>query len=369
MKTAGTKWSLLVIPALCIMIVVSAGSPVHGRQVTDMAGRTVTIGPARKVWPAYPPLMHLVYAIDPSLLVGWTMPISAANSKYIQAPQRNLPVIGGWFGQRTPNLENLAAAGPDFALAWDQTITARPNMVETLGKLDIPVLAVRLFRLSDYPDALRFLGDVLNREERARELRNYVERTIAEMKKFGGSIAREKKVSVYYAIGPDGLTNDCDHMPFLDEAIDLAGGRNVYQCRPADRMMGKKIDMERLLIFDPEVIITQDTIFFSRVYSDPRYRLLKAVKNHRVYMIPGTPFNWLNYPPTYMRALGIRWLAKMLYPGLYTADLRKETKLFFKLFLRIDIGDDETDEILLLKTKNVRRSEAGELRGFAYREL
>jgi iron complex transport system substrate-binding protein len=68
-----------------------------------------------------------------------------------------------------------------------------------------------------------------------------------------------------------------------------------------------------------------------------------------------------------MRALGIRWLAKMLYPGLYTADLRKETKLFFKLFLRVDLGDDEADEILLLKTKNARSRESGP-RGFAYRE-
>jgi iron complex transport system substrate-binding protein len=161
-----------------------------------------------------------------------------------------------------------------------------------------------------------------------------------------------KKVSVYYAIGADGLTDDCNHLPFLNDVINLAGGRYVHQCRPGDTAVGTKIDQERLILYDPDVIITQDDLFFSNVYSDPRYKLLRAVKNRKVYMIPKTPFNWLNYPPSFMRAIGVRWLAHTLYPDLYTtADVRKETKRFFKLFLGVNISNDEADTLLLLKKK------------------
>jgi iron complex transport system substrate-binding protein len=293
-----------------------------------------------------------VYAIDPSLIVGSPAPISPENKKYIRVPQKKLPVIGGWFGQRMPNMENLVAIKPDLALVWDQSLSVAPNMLETLNKLNIPVVAVRIFRLSEYPEAFRFVGDVLDRNKRANELSAYIEQTIKEMKAFSSSIPNEKKVSVYYAIGADGLTNDCNHIPFLDEVINLAGGRNVHQCQPTDKTIGEKIDQERLLLYDPDVIITQDDLFFSNAYTDSRYKLLRAVKNRKIYMIPKIPFNWLNYPPSFMRALGVKWLAHTLYPNLYTtANIQKETKRFFKLFLRADINNDDTDEILLLKHK------------------
>lgn len=340
----------LIVPAICILsVMISIGRQVHGREITDMAGRTVTIGQVKKVWPAYSPVAFLVYAVDPSLLVGWTTPLSPEAKKYIREPQQKLPVVGGWFGQRTPNMENLIAIKPDVALVWDQTLAVTPNMLEMLNKLNIPVLAVRIFFLSDYPEAFRFVGNVLDRSKRANELGGYIEQTIKEMKAFSSRIPNEKKISVYYAVGADGLTSDCDHIPFLDDVINLAGGRNVYKCQPSDRMVGKKIDQERLILYDPDVIVTQDELFFSNVYTSSRYRLLKAVRNRKVYMIPKTPFNWLNYPPSFMRALGVRWLAYTLYPTLYPGNIRKETRQFFKLFLGVDIGDDEANKILLLK--------------------
>ena len=118
---------------------------------------------------------------------------------------------------------------------------------------------------------------------------------------------------------------------------------------PTPGRSGKKIDRERLLMLNPDVIVTQDRIFFSKVYSDAQLKMIKAVKDRRVYLVPNTPFNWLNYPPTYMRSLGVRWLAKTLYPDLYRPEIKKETKQFFKLFLNVDISEKEAGEILMMK--------------------
>lgn len=343
-KGATRKFLALLVPVMAFGILTEGGS--CARDITDMAGRKVTIGQSvRRVWPAYPPIAYLLYALDPSLSIGWPGPLPASGRKYLRGG-RDLPVVGGWFGQRTPNFEVVAAARPDLALIWDQSLAVTPHMTETLGKLNIPVVAVRLFRMTDYPEALAFLGDILDRRERAKALAAYIERTIAEMRAFSAGMPKEKK-SVYYAIGADGLTNDCDHMPFLEEAIDLAGGKTAYRCDQTDRVMGQKIDIEKLLLYDPDVIITQDRNFLSRAFSDPRYARLRAVKEGRVYMIPAIPFNWLNYPPSFMRAIGIRWLAFTLYPELYRGDFPREVKSFFKLFFNVDLNDAEAGEIML----------------------
>lgn len=346
------KTDLLRRPFLALLLGILTVSGAFGRagEVTDMMGRTVTIGRVGKVWPAYPPIAYMVYAIDPTLLVGWSNKLTPENKKYIRRPQQNLPVIGGWFGQRTPNMENLALIKPDIALVWDQTLTIAPSMLDRLQRMGIPVLAVRLFQLADYPEAFRFVGHVLNRKRRGDELASYIDRTLIDMKTFSQAIPEAKKVSVYYALGPDGLTNDCNHLPFLNEAINLAGGRNAHHCPQDGRTIGNKIDAERLLLYNPDVILTQDDVFFARVFTDPRFKLLKAVRNRRVYRVPNTPFNWLCFPPNFMKAIGVRWLAHTLYPERYPAkDLRKETKRFFKLFLGVDISENEANTLLLLK--------------------
>jgi len=338
---------LLAALAVCLLATTGRGADqAHAREIADMAGRTVTVGHIGRVWSAYPPVTYLVYAIDPSLLIGWTGPLSEDSKRYISRPYRDLPVVGGWFGQRTPNLENLALAKPDVALVWDQSLAALPQMSDKLESLHIPVAAVRLFRLDDYPPALKFLGDLLDRKERAHRLSVYIEQTIVEMKQFSSRIPESRKLSVYYAIGPDGLKNDCDHMPFLDEAIELAGGHNAHHCRQTSGSPPERIDMEQLLLYNPDVIITQEDLFLSKVYVDPKYGMLKAVRNHRVYSVPKTPFNWLNYPPSFMRAIGLRWLAWKLYPELYSDNLEGETTRFFKLFLGVEISPGETRAIL-----------------------
>ena len=345
-KPIGCTLRCSIIVLCFLLLSVFTGRDSHAGEITDMAGRTVSIGRTDRVWSAYPPVTYLMYALDPSLLIGWTGFLSEESRKYIREPYRDMPVVGGWFGQRTPNLESLASARPDVALVWDQSLAAMPAMAEKLSALHIPTVAIRLYRLSDYPEALIFLGNMLGREKRATELATYIEQAIEEMKAFSGEMENERKVSVYYAAGADGLKNDCDHMPFLDEAISLAGGRSVHRCHEPEGAVGQKIDMELLLLYDPDVIITQDELFFNKVYSDVRYSPLRAVKDRKVYRIPKTPFNWLNYPPSFMRAIGIRWLAATLYPGLYAKDLEKETQYFFRLFLNMDIPEREAEKIL-----------------------
>jgi iron complex transport system substrate-binding protein len=332
---------------LCaILLLMTSVAVVAAAQVTDMAGRNETVPiKIRKVWSAYPPLTYLIYALDPSLLIGWNSPLSEQSRQFVAPEYRDLPTVGGWFGQRTPNIEALMLAHPDAALVWDSSLRAMPGMADQLHKLSIPVVAIKLERISDYPETILFLGKLLDRRARAKELAGSITRTIKEMRAFAASIPPSARKSVYYAIGPDGLINDCNHMPFLEESIELAGGSSSHRCERQEQL-GNRISLELVMTYNPDFIITQDDVFYRSVLSDRRWQGIRAVKEHRVYRIPSLPFNWLNFPPSFMRALGIKWLASIIYPERYRHDLKKDVNSFYKQFLNLNLTRKQIDAIL-----------------------
>ena len=109
----------------------------------------------------------------------------------------------------------------------------------------------------------------------------------------------------------------------------------------------QKISMEQVLVYDPQVIVSHEALFFDYVYTHPKWKSIRAVRNRRVYRIPRHPFNWFDRPPSFMRLMGIHWLMHQLYPDLYPIDLVAETRKFYRLFLQVEL--DETEAKILLQ--------------------
>jgi iron complex transport system substrate-binding protein len=131
------------------------------------------------------------------------------------------------------------------------------------------------------------------------------------------------------------------------ELIPLSGGKNVCRFKAGSAMGMEKISMEQLLLYDPDVILVKERICFERIQNDARWKLLRAVRNKRFYLIPYVPFNWFDRPPSYMRLLGIQWLANLLHPDRYTIDMVKETKAFYRLFIGRELSDREARSVAL----------------------
>lgn len=104
--------------------------------------------------------------------------------------------------------------------------------------------------------------------------------------------------------------------------------------------------MEAVVAADPEVILAQEKEFVDGVYSDPRWQSIRAVKNKKVHLIPRSPFNWFDRPPSFMRLLGIRWLANILYPDRFPFDPARETREFYSLFLGVQLNDQALQAVL-----------------------
>ncbi|MGV8075603.1 MAG: ABC transporter substrate-binding protein [Syntrophobacteraceae bacterium] len=335
------------ILAVMFLAVLSCGQ-VECREIVDMTGRTVTVPDhIAKVYAASPPAVYMVYAIAPELLVGLNYPFKASERKYLHPSIESLPIIGGWFGQgRTPNLETLLEVKPDVMVAWLWKNTATNEKIEeTAGRLGMPLVYVKLDSLGEYPEAISFIGKLLDREKRAQELSEYAVRTLAAVEPGVAAIPEDKKVSVYYAEAPDGLSTECDKS-FHTELINLAGGKNVYQCDPKNDFGMERISIEQVMAYDPEVILAQEKEFAGQVYTDPKWQSIRAVKNRRVHLIPKEPFNWFDRPPSFMRLIGIKWLTNILYPDRFPFDSVLEIREFYSLFLGVQLDDGEQGKIL-----------------------
>jgi len=99
-------------------------------------------------------------------------------------------------------------------------------------------------------------------------------------------------------------------------------------------------------VADPEIIVTIDREFAAKVYDDPAWATIAAVRARRVHLSPKLPFGWVDFPPSVNRLIGLWWLAKILYPNLFPEDLRQQTREFYDKFYHVRVTDQQIDRVL-----------------------
>lgn len=320
----------------------------EARQITDMAGRKVTVpNVIRNVYGTSPPATYMIYAMNPDLVTGLNTPWNRSDKKYIDPRLHDLPVVGGWFGQgRVANLETLLQVKPDIVLVWMWRISSFNEKIEqSLKPLNIPLIYMVMDSLDDYPAAFQFLGDLFNQQERAAVLCRYCEQTLKEAEQVRSAVPKADRLSVYYAEGPDGLSTECNTSVHA-QLIPLSGSMNVHQCDESSHFGMQKISMEQVLKYNPQVIIYHEPLFSNKWGTDTRWENIRAVRDGRVYRIPRSPFNWFDRPPSFMRFLGLKWMMHQLYPKAYPLDSISETRHFYKLFLNITLDGAAARELL-----------------------
>ena len=312
----------------------------------DDGGRDVTL-PAKveKVWPAGPPAEALLYILAPEKLIGWTHNLSDGAKTFMPEREANLPVIGRLTGRgNTANLESVVKAAPDLVL---DVGTIGPTYVSLADKVQsethIPYVLIG-GALADTPALLRKAGRVLGTTERAEALARYAEAMLAAIKLRIATVPEAQRPKAYIARGPRGLTTDVKGS-INAETLDLLGAQNVVAPGQSAGNLAD-VSMEQVLAWQPDVIVTIDRNFAQSVGSDPAWQGVKAVRDKRVYLEPLYPFGWVDEPPSVNRIIGLRWLAKLLYPQLFPEDLRVETKRFYELFYHQAPSDAQLDQLL-----------------------
>jgi iron complex transport system substrate-binding protein len=325
-------------------------SQLGAREITDMAGRKVVLPEkVERSFASAPPMGLLSYIVAPETMtamnVGLNSQFYASNTKYLDKSLEKLPVVGGWHGgTKGANMETLLALKPQIVLAWKSDFVMK-EVEKQFAKFGVPVVFIQEDLVEDEPNAIRFVGHALGREERAEALAKDAENRLAYIAKMRDAIVPSNRPVVYYAEGADGLATECAES-FHFSPLKFVGVRPAFACVQKTMIGMEKVSMEQIISVNPDVIIAADEKFFKSVYADARWAGIKAVKNKRVYLTPKDPVNFLDRPPSFMRILGVEWLASVIYPKAYKKDISKETESFYHLYLRRDITTSEAAKIL-----------------------
>ena len=330
---------LLAILALPIL-------PAQARTIVDSAGREVEIpDEVNTVFAAGPPASILVYILKPEALTGWPRALRAEERDYIAEPFRDIPETGRITGRGgEANLERVLQIKPDLIVDFG---SVRDTYVDLANRVQaqtgIPYVLID-GRFENTPAALRLLGEVLGVPDRGEALAADVEATFARIDKILADVPEDERPRVYLARGPEGLETGMKGS-INTEIIERAGGRNVADDGGATRGL-VQASMEQVIVANPDTIVTWDPIFFGKVFDDPLWQGIDAVKNGRVYLSPTAPFGWIDRPPSLNRMMGLIWMASLLYPDRWEGDLREDTRAFYKLYYHVDLSDDALERLL-----------------------
>ena len=317
----------------------------EARSVVDSAGRAVAL-PERveRVFASGPPASIVVYALKPGALLGWPRALREYEKPYIAEPYRDLPETGRLTGRGgEANLERVLALGPDLIVDFGSVRGTYIDLADRVQEqTGIPYILVN-GRFAETARSIRLLGRALGVEARAEALALDVEATFAALDSALGAVPAADRPRVYLARGPDGLETGLKGS-INTEIIERAGGRNVAEV-PGRRGL-VQASPEQVIVADPDTIVTWDRIFYARVWRDPLWRGIAAVRRGRVYLSPTAPFGWVDRPPSVNRLMGLKWLAGLFYPGLWQGDLRAEAARFYRLWYHVEPGEAALDRLL-----------------------
>lgn len=325
----------------------SAESESGTREITDMAGRKVTIpGSIDSVFSTGPVSAIYLYTLVPDKLLGWNYELNDIEKSIILEKYHSLPNFG--MGDSV-NYEAVIAANPDIALNVgtinDALISDCDSLSESLG---IPVVAVD-GDLTSAPEAYRFMGELFGMEEQAEKLASYAEETFVDIAKM--EIPEGKRIRMYYGNGEDSLETapaGSSH----GQIIEMVNADNVADLELGDGSR-VQISAEQLLAWNPDVIVVigeakadiSGKSAASAILGNPDYASLKAVQEQKVYGAPNAPFSWVDRPSGPNRIIGIRWLSGLIYPEYLNFDVDEEVLEFFSLFYHIDLTEEQLENV------------------------
>ncbi|HIU75820.1 MAG TPA: ABC transporter substrate-binding protein [Candidatus Pelethocola excrementipullorum] len=317
------------------------------REITDMAGRTVTIpSTINKVFSTDPITAIYLYTTSPDKLLGWNYELNKSERKYVLPEYQDIPSFG--MGDSV-NYEAVIEAQPDIALTVtkinDASIADADKLSERLG---VPVVMVNN-DMKAAPEVYRFLGDLLSVEDHAEALAGYAEKTFADIE--AANIPEDKKVTVYYGNGKDSLETAPKGSGHA-QILDLVGAINVADLESED---GSRIQvsLEQVLAWNPQYIVVngeakQDLTgndAAESLKSNPDFADIQAVQDGNVFGAPKAPFSWVDRPTGPNRIIGLRWLAAKLYPEYYTYDIDEEVKEYYDLFYHMELTEEQLQEL------------------------
>ena len=338
------KLLILALAACMLVFCMCAASAEGTRTFVDSTGREVELPwKLERIAVSGPLAQNVVFALAPDMLVGIATPWSASAGAYLPSEYGSLPVLGQLYGTKGAlNLEELLAADPQVVIDVGEPKAGIGEDLDALTEqTGIPFVHVTAM-LSALDETYVKLGELVGREEEAAALAAYCRRVYDRAVDIAQSV---EKADLLYITGPEGL-NVIARDSYHSEVIDLMGNNVALVESPSSKGTGNEVDMEQLLAWDPATILFAPDSIYDTVAQDETWQNMQAIASGRYSEVPEGPDNWMGFPPSAQRLLGLMWMGKLLYPEAADYDLYTEVAQYYELFYHCELTREQFDALV-----------------------
>lgn len=312
--------------------------------VTDSIGRTVEV----------PEKVEKIAALYS--FAGYAVCMLGSGSNLVGVPgglQRDIllvemfPEIANASTPRTGgtiNIEELLRIDPDVVLVRKDTV-ADDREVEKLDKSGLPYIVVDYSTMKEQREAILIIGKAIGKEAEANAFNNYYLDIIDRVDQVIGDMPEEEKTTLYHS--ENQATRATHESSLAADWTRAAGVINVSVGGDLE-LVGNDYyaSIEQILLWNPEVIIVNETTAYKLITSHPQWSGISAVQNDRVYHLPNGISRW-GHPGSVETPLALLWTAKTVYPDLFShVDMEQEVYNFYKTFFGMELDDEMIATVL-----------------------
>lgn len=285
-------YAFLVPPFLAIAGCQRADVPAHAN-ADDFGDPIIRKAAPRRVVSLNPATTDLVFALGAGgRLVGRT------HWDLYPEEARAVPDLGS--GLR-PNVEAVLGARPDLVILYASNDN-RAAATE-LRAAGVNTVSLKIDHIADFDRAARLIAVLLGDSARGPAVSDSVMRTLRRVREATASLP---KPTVFWHIWDAPLITIASGS-YMNELIDIAGGRNIYRELPD---ASPAVSIEDVLRRDPQYIITgpEGVVKIAR---DPRWSQSSAVKRRRILVVDTAIVG----RPSVRLGEAALSLARLLHPG------------------------------------------------------
>jgi iron complex transport system substrate-binding protein len=244
------------------------------------------------------------------------------------------------------NLEELLKGNPDICMGGS---TDMAGIRKNTNITAIDVIANNdNSSLYCIQQQVRFMGQLLGKEDRANNYVDYTNGKIAMLRQRTADIPQNQRLKVFLGLNA-GHLNTYGGRSFMQERITDAGLINAaFDVVPEAGQTNSSYQtasLESINLWNPDIIIIDDGTP-GDLYNNSQWANINAVKNHRVYRMPTGIFVW-SRPTAESAVLLPEWLAITAYPDKFSdVNMTNEVRSFYAEIFKYNLTDQDIYDIL-----------------------
>jgi len=323
----------IVLLVICIGLSLMAVSA-EMVNVIDFNNNSVSVdAPAHRIVSLASGATEIVCALD-----GGQSLVGRGSVSTFPSYVMNITEVGR--NSNSPDLELIIELSPDLVIA-DTMLSADDQ--KSLEDAGIPVMIERFMSPDRIMTAIKNMGMVMGKKERASEINDFIEKNQKLLQERTADLKPVDMPAVFYESSPTKPYNTFSSSSSFDDIVVSAGGINIAGDLGNESISSPEVTPEWILQVDPDVILqrepsdddyTQDDLKALRetIISREELKDVQAVKDGRVYVISGKV-------ATGVRSIvGELYLAKWFHPNLFS-DIEPEAvhEALIKEFYNLDL--------------------------------